>query len=103
AHRYARNVIRGGRKTREKIDVLSCELLTYLRLVDPDATTGAELSDARLPDYFLTAGDVPPSRHVDIQAAAQKWIDSSISKTVNVPTQHPFDRFQDIYLYACEK
>ncbi|HBA33608.1 MAG TPA: ribonucleoside-diphosphate reductase, adenosylcobalamin-dependent, partial [Gammaproteobacteria bacterium] len=38
----------------------------------------------------------------DIQAAAQKWIDSSISKTANVPTDFPFDEFKDIYLYAYE-
>jgi ribonucleoside-diphosphate reductase alpha chain len=40
---------------------------------------------------------------VDIQAAAQKWIDSSISKTANVPTDYPFEDFKDIYLYAYEK
>ncbi len=44
-----------------------------------------------------------PKQHVDIQAAAQKWVDSSISKTANVPTDYPFEDFKDIYLYAYEK
>jgi len=40
---------------------------------------------------------------VDVQAAAQRWIDSSISKTANVPTDYPFEQFKDIYLYAYEQ
>ena len=40
---------------------------------------------------------------MDVQAAAQKWIDSSISKTANVPTDYPYEAFKDIYLYAYEK
>ena len=47
--------------------------------------------------------DISPTEHVDVQAAAQKWVDSSISKTANVPTDFPFEDFQDIYLYAHEK
>jgi len=56
-----------------------------------------------LPDYFITAEDISPKEHVDIQAAAQKWIDSSISKTANVPTEFPFEDFKDIYTYAHSK
>ena len=44
-----------------------------------------------------------PREHVDIQAAAQKWVDSSISKTANVPTDYPYEDFKDIYLYAYKK
>ena len=50
----------------------------------------------------MTADDITPQNHVDIQAAAQKWVDSSISKTANVPTAYPYDAFKDIYLYACD-
>ena len=57
----------------------------------------------RLPDYFIAADDVTPKQHVDIQAAAQKWVDSSISKTANVPTNFPYEKFKDIYLYAHEQ
>jgi ribonucleoside-diphosphate reductase alpha chain len=56
-----------------------------------------------LPDYFTTAEDITPTEHVDIQAAAQKWVDSSISKTANVPTDFPYEDFKDIYMYAYEK
>jgi ribonucleoside-diphosphate reductase alpha chain len=100
AHQYSRNVIREGRKTKEKIDVYSFELLAYRALVDADAAPGA---GGGLPDYFVTADRVTPKQHVDIQAAAQKWIDSSISKTANVPSAFSFEDFQDIYLYAHER
>ncbi|MGH8568420.1 MAG: adenosylcobalamin-dependent ribonucleoside-diphosphate reductase, partial [Gammaproteobacteria bacterium] len=58
---------------------------------------------APLPDYFVTAETITPRQHVDIQAAAQRWIDSSISKTANIPTDFPFEDFKDIYLYAYEQ
>ncbi len=47
--------------------------------------------------------DISPTEHVDIQAASQKWIDSSISKTANVPTTYPYEDFKDIYRYAHEQ
>jgi ribonucleoside-diphosphate reductase alpha chain len=94
AHHYSRNVIREGKKTKEKIDVYSFELLAYRTLVDPEE---------QLPDYFVTAEHITPRQHVDVQTAAQKWIDSSISKTANVPTDYPFEDFKDIYLYAYEQ
>jgi len=53
-----------------------------------------------LPDYFATTDTVSPKEHVDMQAALQPFIDSSISKTINVPTDLPFDKFKDIYMYA---
>ena len=103
AHHYFRNVIREGRKTKEKIDVFSFELLAYRELINAKAMPGATGIGERLPDYFTTADDVTPREHVDIQAAAQKWIDSSISKTANVPTDFPYEEFKDIYLYAHEQ
>jgi len=103
AHHYFRNVIREGRKTKEKVDVFSFELLAYRELVNPDATASMDGDDNVLPDYFIAADNVSPKQHVDIQAAAQKWVDSSISKTANVPTDYPFDEFKDIYRYAYEQ
>jgi ribonucleoside-diphosphate reductase alpha chain len=103
AHHYFRNIIRQGKKTKEKVDVFSFEMLAYREMIDPDAlpvgTAGADALNA-LPDYFITADEVSPKQHVDVQAAAQKWIDSSISKTANVPTDYPYGDFKDIYLYA---
>ena len=101
AHLYSRNVIREGRKTKEKIDVLSFELLEYRRLVNPASTPNDDNNE--LPDYFVSADSITPKQHVDVQAAAQRWIDSSISKTANVPTDYPFEDFEDIYMYAYEK
>jgi ribonucleoside-diphosphate reductase alpha chain len=103
AHHYFRNVIREGRKTKEKVDVFSFELLAYRELVNLDAMPGATEAARKLPEYFTSADEVTPVQHVDIQAAAQKWIDSSISKTANVPTDYPYESFKDIYLYAHEK
>ncbi len=103
AHHYARNVIREGKKSKEKVDVYSFELLAYRSMVNPEAKPYTDDEAQKLPDYFITADDISPVQHVDIQAAAQKWIDSSISKTANVPTDYPFEEFKNIYLYAYEK
>ena len=99
AHHYFRNVIREGRKTKEKVPVYSYELLAYRERINPGANPEGEGGQA-LPDYFVTADDVSPSEHVAIQGAAQKWVDSSISKTANVPSDYPYDRFKDIYIEA---
>lgn len=56
--------------------------------------------DAPLPDSFVTAQTLTPSDHVRMQAAAQRWVDSSISKTVNVPEDIPFDDFKAVYMEA---
>jgi ribonucleoside-diphosphate reductase alpha chain len=100
AHHYSRNLIRAGKKSKEKIDVFSYELLAYRALVDAQAMP---YTDKPLPDYFISSDAVTPKQHVDIQAAAQKWIDSSISKTANVPTDYPYDDFKHIYQYAYEQ
>jgi ribonucleoside-diphosphate reductase alpha chain len=100
AHHYSRNVIREGRKSKEKIEVYSFELLAYRALINAEAMPGSADPRSKLPDYFVAADDVSPKEHVDIQAAAQKWVDSSISKTANVPTEYPYEDFKDIYRYA---
>ncbi|WP_287596464.1 adenosylcobalamin-dependent ribonucleoside-diphosphate reductase [Thermomonas sp.] len=103
AHHYSRNVIREGKKSKEKVDVFSFELLAYRELVNPKAMPYAEDKAAQLPDYFIAADDISPKEHVDVQAAAQKWVDSSISKTANVPTDYPYEDFKDIYRYAYQQ
>lgn len=100
AHHYSRNVIREGKKSKEKVEVFSYELLAYRTLVNADAMPFSTDEATRLPDYFISADDITPKAHVDIQAASQKWIDSSISKTANVPTDYPYEDFKDIYMYA---
>ncbi|MGY3041747.1 ribonucleoside-diphosphate reductase alpha chain [Rhodanobacter sp. TND4EL1] len=100
AHSYSRNVIREGKKSKEKVEVLSFELLAYRALINADAKAYTEEAANKLPDYFVAADDISPKQHVDIQAASQLWIDSSISKTANVPTDYPYEDFKDIYFYA---
>jgi ribonucleoside-diphosphate reductase alpha chain len=103
AHHYFRNVIRDGKKSKEKVEVCSFELLAYREFVNPKAKPASDQAAEKLPDYFIAADDVTPNQHVDIQAAAQKWVDSSISKTANVPTDFPYEKFKDIYMYAYEQ
>jgi ribonucleoside-diphosphate reductase alpha chain len=64
----------------------------------PDAQDPAD----RLPETFVIADDILPREHIAMQAAAQRWIDSSISKTVNVPSDISFDAFKDLYFEAYE-
>lgn len=53
--------------------------------------------DAPLPPSMITAGDLTPSAHLMMQAAVQRHVDSSISKTINVPEDLPFEAFRDVY------
>ena len=103
AHHYSRNVIREGKKSKEKVDVFSYELLSYRTLINSKAMPFSSDPSEALPDYFVSSENITPKAHVDIQAAAQKWVDSSIYKTINVPTDCEYEEFKDIYLYAAEK
>lgn len=100
AHHYSRNIIKPGRKTKDKVDVYSYELLAYQAYLK---TEGKELDLDSLPDYFITSDTVTPQQHVDIQAAAQKWVDAAISKTANIPSDYPFEDFKHIYQYAYDR
>ncbi|MFT6925854.1 MAG: ribonucleoside-diphosphate reductase alpha chain [Psychromonas sp.] len=94
SHKYMRNIITEGKKSKMAVDVYSFEMLAYRSLIDGSVT------ETDLPDYFTSSEQVLPSEHVDIQAAAQRWIDSSISKTINVATDISYEEFKGIYLYA---
>jgi ribonucleoside-diphosphate reductase alpha chain len=59
-----------------------------------------KFGEAELPDYFVNAQTLAPLDHVKMQAAAQKWVDSSISKTINCPEDISFDAFKDVYMEA---
>ena len=94
SHKYVRNIITEGKKSKVAVDVYSFEMLAYRALIDENAV------EADLPSYFTSSDQVKPKEHIDIQAAAQRWIDSSISKTINVATDIDYDEFKGIYLYA---
>jgi ribonucleoside-diphosphate reductase alpha chain len=59
--------------------------------------------DAPLTPAFVTAEEISPYRHLDMQAALQPWVDNAISKTINIPVDYAFEQFQSIYQYAHEK
>jgi ribonucleoside-diphosphate reductase alpha chain len=88
AHEYKRNIVKEGHKTKEQVTVYSAEALLWKELY----------GDAPYPDYFTVADDLTPTQHVAMQAAAQKWVDSSISKTVNCPTDISFEDFKQVYI-----
>jgi ribonucleoside-diphosphate reductase alpha chain len=62
-----------------------------------------KFGDAPLPDWFVNAQTLPPLDHVRMQAAAQTWIDSSISKTINCPEDISFDDFKEVYMAAWDQ
>ncbi|MDE2150146.1 MAG: ribonucleoside-diphosphate reductase [Gammaproteobacteria bacterium] len=98
AHAYTRNMIVPGEKAKRAVRMESFELLVYRRAVD------AGVDPEKLPPTFNgTATGTDPRGHIDVQAAAQRWIDSSISKTINVPTDIGFEDFQNLYLYAIDQ
>ena len=91
AYAYTRKVLqKDGTRTEE-------EVVDYAVQMWRD-----KFGDAELPDYFVNAQTLSPSDHVKMQAAAQKWIDSSISKTINVPEDIDFESFKNVYLQAYE-
>ncbi|WP_300585915.1 adenosylcobalamin-dependent ribonucleoside-diphosphate reductase [Marivita sp.] len=61
-----------------------------------------KFGDRALPEYFVNAQTLAPLEHVKMQAAAQKWVDSSISKTINCPEDISFEAFKDVYMEAFE-
>ena len=89
--RKIRNGQEGDETTYEMVDY---GLLKYREIVG---------EDKELPSYFVTTADITPQQHIDVQATIQRWIDSSTSKTINVPTDFPFEDFKDIYTSAYEK
>ncbi|MEL7132361.1 MAG: adenosylcobalamin-dependent ribonucleoside-diphosphate reductase [Pseudomonadota bacterium] len=89
AYAYTRKVLqKDGTRTEE-------EVVDYAVQMWRD-----KFGDADLPDYFVNAQTLSPSEHVKMQAAAQKWVDSSISKTINCPEDISFDDFKDVYMQA---
>ncbi|WP_226783014.1 adenosylcobalamin-dependent ribonucleoside-diphosphate reductase [Oceaniglobus trochenteri] len=92
AYAYTRKVLqKDGSRTEE-------EVVDYAVQMWRD-----RMGDAPLPDHFVNAQTLAPLDHVRMQAAAQKWVDSSISKTINCPEDITFDAFKDVYMAAWDQ
>jgi ribonucleoside-diphosphate reductase alpha chain len=89
---YTRKVLQpdGSRREEEVVDFAVAE---WRRLH----------GEAPLPGAFVTAQDLPPLDHIRMQAAAQEWVDSSISKTINVPADIGFEAFEQVYMVAWDQ
>ena len=91
AYSYTRKVLqKDGTRTEEEVVDYAVQMWRDLK------------GDAPLPDYFVNAQTLPPLDHVRMQAPAQKWVDSSISKTINCPEDISFEAFKDVYMEAFE-
>ncbi len=92
AYAYTRKVLqKDGSRTEEEVVDYAVQMWRELK------------GDAELPDYFVNAQTLAPADHVKMQAAAQKWVDSSISKTINCPEDISFDAFKDVYMAAWDQ
>lgn len=89
-HCYYRNIIVEGKATKERVEVRSAEALAFKERFGEWPPEGK----------FISANDISPERHIDMQAAAQRWVDASISKTISTPTNYPFEDFKRLYRYA---
>ncbi|MBK8439573.1 MAG: adenosylcobalamin-dependent ribonucleoside-diphosphate reductase [Rhodobacter sp.] len=92
AYAYTRKVLqKDGSRTEEEVVDFAVRLWRE------------KFGDAPLPEHFVNAQTLPPLDHVRMQAAAQKWVDSSISKTINCPVDISFDDFQQVYMAAWDQ
>jgi ribonucleoside-diphosphate reductase alpha chain len=92
AYAYTRKVLqKDGSRTEEEVVDYAVSLWRQMH------------GDKPLPDWFVNAQTLAPLDHVKMQAAAQKWIDSSISKTINCPEDIGFEAFKDVYLAAWDQ
>jgi len=92
AYAYTRKVLqKDGSRTEEEVVDYAVQMWRDL------------YGDAPLPEYFVNAQTLPPLDHVRMQAAAQKWVDSSISKTINCPEDISFEAFKELYMAAWDQ
>ncbi len=92
AYAYTRKVLqKDGTRTEEEVVDYAVQLWRE------------KFGDVDLPEHFVNAQTLAPLDHVRMQAAAQKWVDSSISKTINCPEDISFDDFKEVYMAAWDQ
>ena len=95
---YKRKIRNTSEDDVTEYEVVDYAYREYLKYLNVD-----KLSDKKLPDCFITSSDIEPLAHLAIQSALQKYVDSSISKTINIPADYPFEKFKDVYMQAHDK
>ncbi len=98
AFHYKRKFRNSTEKDVSEVEVNDYAYREYLKLKGLEV-----IDDKELPEYFVSAGDIAPLQHLEIQGILQKYVDSSISKTINIPVDYPFEKFKDIYMQAYKK
>jgi len=93
ANSYLRNIRVPGKKTKTQEEVFDYAYFEWKRIN----------GDEPLPDYWTVADDLSVDDHINMQAVIQKYVDSSTSKTINVPTDYPYETFKKVYFVAWEK
>jgi ribonucleoside-diphosphate reductase alpha chain len=88
---YDRKILTGDESHSETHEVMDYAYALYCQMF------GKPESLADLPDYFVTADQITPAEHIKMQAAAQKYVDSAVSKTINIPTDFPYEDFINVY------
>ena len=92
-NKYMRNIRQHGKKTKVQEEVFDLSYFYWTK----------DFKDAPLPEYWSTTNNLSVSDHINMQAVIQKWCDSSISKTINVPTNYPFEDFKKVYMDGWKK
>ncbi len=99
ALQYDRNVRTGFDDETKTETVYDYSWLKYLETLDEEEKIGVD----KAPDFFITTKDIQPKQAIDMQAVFQKYIDHSISKTLNLPPGTSFEEYKDLYMYAYKK
>ncbi|MDD3117258.1 MAG: adenosylcobalamin-dependent ribonucleoside-diphosphate reductase [Victivallaceae bacterium] len=97
AFKYTRKIRNGNEEDVSEVEISDYAYRQYCAKMKVQS-----VDENDLPDYFTSAEKIKPADHLNIQAALQKYIDSSISKTINIPADFPFEDFKDIYMQAYE-
>ena len=95
---YKRKIQNANENDVSEVEIEDYAYKKYLKFLD-----AKEVTDKKLPSYFVASDDIEPLEHLGIQSALQKYVDSSISKTINIPEDYPFEKFKDVYMQAYEK
>lgn len=98
AFSYTRKIRQSNENDVNEVEVADYAFQKYRKFID-----NPNLKTSELPEYFVSSDQIAVEEHLDIQAILQKYVDSSISKTINVPADYPFEKFQEIYMQAYEK